>query len=65
MTVMFCDLVGSTPLSTRFNPEGLRELIGVYHHAVAGTVLVGSIALSSGWVQSGDNTAAGRIRAGL
>ena len=38
LTVMFCDLVGSTPLSTRFDPEDLRELIGVYHRAVAGTV---------------------------
>jgi hypothetical protein len=25
LTVMFCDLVGSTPLSTRFDPEDLRE----------------------------------------
>src|SRR5215467_13442698 len=24
LTVMFCDLVGSTPLSTRFDPEDLR-----------------------------------------
>jgi hypothetical protein len=23
---MFCDLVGSTPLSTRFDPEDLREI---------------------------------------
>jgi len=30
--------VGSTALSTRFDPEDLRELIGVYHHAVADTV---------------------------
>jgi len=28
LTVMFCDLVGSTALSTRFDPEDLRELIG-------------------------------------
>jgi class 3 adenylate cyclase len=38
LTVMFCDLVGSTPLSTRFDPEDLRELIGGYHRAVADTV---------------------------
>ena len=31
LTVMFCDLVGSTALSTRFDPEDLRELIGAYH----------------------------------
>src|SRR5215472_15521418 len=26
LTVMFCDLVGSTPLATRFDPEDLREI---------------------------------------
>src|SRR5215471_15949471 len=26
LTVMFCDLVGSTPLSTRYDPEDLREI---------------------------------------
>jgi class 3 adenylate cyclase/predicted ATPase len=35
LTVMFCDLVGSTALATRFDPEDLRELIGAYHRAVA------------------------------
>jgi class 3 adenylate cyclase len=30
LTVMFCDLVGSTALSTRHDPEDLRELIGDY-----------------------------------
>ena len=30
LTVMFCDLVGSTALSTRLDPEDLRELIGAY-----------------------------------
>jgi class 3 adenylate cyclase len=30
---MFCDLVGSTALSTRHDPEDLRELIGDYHRA--------------------------------
>ncbi len=38
LTVMFCNLVGSTALSTRFDPEDLRELIGNYHRAVADTV---------------------------
>src|SRR5262245_37672915 len=31
LTVMFCDLVGSTPLSTRLDPEELREIIGAFH----------------------------------
>jgi class 3 adenylate cyclase len=35
---MFCDLVGSTPLSTRFDPEDLREIIGAYHRCVTDTV---------------------------
>jgi SAM domain (Sterile alpha motif) len=39
LTVMFCDLVESTELSTRLDPEDLREVISTYrrccHHAVA------------------------------
>ena len=35
LTVMFCDLVGSTALSSRLDPEDLREVIAAYHHAVA------------------------------
>jgi predicted ATPase/class 3 adenylate cyclase len=38
LTVMFVDLVGSTALSTRLDPEDLRELIGAYHRRVAATV---------------------------
>jgi class 3 adenylate cyclase len=30
--------VGSTPLSTRFDPADLREIVGVYHRCVADTV---------------------------
>jgi class 3 adenylate cyclase len=35
LTVMFCDLVGSTALSARLDPEDLREVIAAYHRAVA------------------------------
>ncbi len=38
LTVMFFDLVGSTALAARFDPEDLRELIGAYHRAVADVV---------------------------
>ena len=38
LTVMFCDLVGSTALSSRLDPEDLREVIGAYHRCVADTV---------------------------
>ena len=34
LTVMFCDLVGSTALSVRFDPEDLRKIIGAYHRCV-------------------------------
>jgi class 3 adenylate cyclase len=38
LTVMFCDLVGSTALSTRLDPEDLRQVISAYHKCVADTV---------------------------
>src|SRR5262249_9795461 len=38
LTVMFCDLVGSTPLSTLFDPEELREEIRAYQNAVSSVV---------------------------
>ena len=38
VTVMFSDLVGSTALSARMDPEDLREVIGAYQKCVASTV---------------------------
>ncbi len=38
LTVMFCDLAGSTALSSRLDPEDLRELLGSYHAAVGEAV---------------------------
>jgi hypothetical protein len=38
VTVMFSDLVGSTALSTRMDPEDLREVISAYQNSVAETV---------------------------
>jgi class 3 adenylate cyclase len=35
LTVIFCDLVGSTMLAARLDPEDLREVIGAYHRTVA------------------------------
>ena len=35
LTVMFCDLVGSTAMSARLDPEDMREIIGVYHRCCA------------------------------
>jgi class 3 adenylate cyclase/tetratricopeptide (TPR) repeat protein len=36
LTVMFCDLVGSTALSARLDPEDMRAVIAAYHAACAG-----------------------------
>jgi class 3 adenylate cyclase len=38
LTVMFTDLVGSTALSSKLDPEDLRSVIGAYHKCVAETV---------------------------
>jgi class 3 adenylate cyclase len=38
VTVMFSDLVGSTALSTRMDPEDLREVIAAYHKCAADIV---------------------------
>ena len=38
LTVLFCDLVGSTALSSRLDPEELRDVIGAYHRCIADTV---------------------------
>jgi class 3 adenylate cyclase len=38
VTVMFSDLVGSTALSSRMDPEDLREVISIYQKTVAETV---------------------------
>jgi len=38
LTVMFCDLVGSTALSGRLDPEDLRDLLAAYQHHVTAVV---------------------------
>jgi class 3 adenylate cyclase len=38
LSVMFCDLVGSTALSSRLDPEDLREVIRSYQACVANTI---------------------------
>jgi class 3 adenylate cyclase len=38
LTVLFCDLVGSTALSARLDPEDLRAVIGAYHRCVAAVI---------------------------
>jgi class 3 adenylate cyclase/predicted ATPase len=75
LTVMFSDLVGSTALSTRHDPEDLRELIGDYHRAVAETVgrFAGFVAkymgdgvlIYFGYPQAHEDDAERAVRAGL
>ncbi len=38
LTVMFCDLVGSTALSARYDPEDLSDIVRTYQDACAGIV---------------------------
>jgi class 3 adenylate cyclase/predicted ATPase len=38
LTIMFCDLVGSTELATRLDPEDLRDIIAAYHRRVSEVV---------------------------
>ena len=39
LTIMFCDLVGSTELSTRLDPEDMRDIIAAYHGRVGEVVI--------------------------
>jgi class 3 adenylate cyclase len=75
LTVMFCDLVGSTALSVRLDPEDLREVIAAYHRAVADVVgnLDGFVAkymgdgvlIYFGYPRAHEDDAERAVRAGL
>ena len=39
LTIMFCDLVGSTALSTRLDPEDLGGIISAYHRHCADVIV--------------------------
>ena len=75
LTVMFCDLVGSTALSTRFDPEDMREIIAAYHRAVA-EIIAGfdgfvsrymgdGVLIYFGYPQAHEDDAERAVRAGL
>src|SRR5690349_24030434 len=38
LSVMFCDLVGSTALASQLDPEDMRNLIAAYHSCIAEVV---------------------------
>jgi len=75
LTIMFCDLVGSTPLSTRFDPEDLREIVGAYHSCVSDTVgrfggfvakyMGDGVLVYFGYPQAHEDDAERAVRAGL
>jgi class 3 adenylate cyclase len=75
LTVMFCDLVGSTPLSTRFDPEDLREIVGAYHRCVTDTVgrfggfvakyMGDGVLVYFGYAEAHEDDAERAVRAGL
>ena len=75
VTVMFSDLVGSTTLSARMDPEDLREVISAYQKCVAETVrrLGGFVAkymgngvlVYFGYPQAHEDDAERAVRAGL
>lgn len=39
LTVLFCDLVGSTALATRLDPEDMRDVLRGYQEACAGVIV--------------------------
>src|SRR5499425_3313523 len=72
---MFSDLVGSTALSARMDPEGLREVISAYQKAVAETVqrfggfvakyMGDGVLIYFGYPQAHEDDAERAVRAGL
>ena len=75
LTVMFCDLVGSTALSTRLDPEDLREVIAAYHARTAEVVtrfggyvakyMGDGVLVYFGYPEANEDDAANAVRAGL
>jgi len=75
LTVMFCDLVGSTELSARLDPEDLREVIAAYHRTVAEGVagfdgfvakyMGDGVLVYFGYPQAHEDDAERAVRAGL
>jgi class 3 adenylate cyclase len=75
LTVMFCDLVGSTALSAGLDPEDLRSMIGAYHQCVAETVarfdgfvakyMGDGVLIYFGYPQANEDDAERAVRTGL
>ncbi len=75
LTVMFCDLVGSTALSARLDPEDLRAVIAAYHRCVAAVIehaggfvakyMGDGVLAYFGYPRAGEHDAERAVRAGL
>ncbi len=75
LTVMFCDLVGSTTLSERLDPEELREVIRLYQQTSAAVIqrfdgyiaqfLGDGLLVYFGYPQAHEDDAQRAVRAGL
>src|SRR5215475_10243092 len=75
LTVMFTDLVGSTALSTRLDPEDLQDIIGAYHRCCSKVItqsggfvaryLGDGVLAYFGYPQAHEDDAEQAVRAGL
>jgi class 3 adenylate cyclase len=75
LTVMFCDLVGSTELAAQLDPEDLRGVMGAYHRCTAGVIerfdghvakyLGDGVLAYFGWPRAHEDDAERAVRAGL
>ncbi len=75
LTVMFCDLVGSTAISAELDPEDMRHVIGAYQACVTKVIRLydGMVAryigdgvlVYFGYPQAHEDDAAQAVRAGL
>jgi len=75
LTVLFCDLVGSTEIAARLDPEEWRETVAAYHSAAAEAVtrygghvakyLGDGVMAFFGYPEAHDNDAERAARAGL
>src|ERR1051325_4720402 len=75
LTIMFCDLVGSTALAARLDPEDLGEVLAAYHRAVSAAVAAAGgfvakymgdgVLVYFGYPQAHEDDAERAVRAGL
>jgi len=75
LTVLFCDLVGSTAIAAQLDPEEWRDIVASYHRAAAEAItrfgghvaqyLGDGVMAYFGWPEAHDNDAERAARAGL